>query len=295
MNGISSAGFYGYPNPYQMMATATASGSGLTDLNAGFYQHFGLGNVPVYDMSISGAAGGMTNPYAMGAMGMGMYGINPQYWPQYLKYMNMDYKDRLAYDYDLRNLAREQYYQEGKDAKNYASATDGLTGSIREACNSLQTVVIEGESDQIVEQFERIVNTLRQSPLYTRLQQEFKDNPAMLEMTLRNCAKEQFQAVTGQDLKAMIQQNCDGTLANSFWNTITFGNAQKYSSEEVIAKMEGSEPPKSEKTKSRAGKIGGATATTGTGAAIGFMVGGPIGALVGGAAGLIAGVIGANC
>ena len=295
MNGISSAGFYGYPNPYQMMATATASGSGLTDLNAGFYQHFGLGNVPVYDMSISGAAGGMTNPYAMGAMGMGMYGINPQYWPQYLKYMNMDYKDRLAYDYDLRNLAREQYYQEGKDAKNYASATDGLTGSIREACNSLQTVVIEGESDQIVEQFERIVNTLRQSPLYTRLQQEFKDNPAMLEMTLRNCAKEQFQAVTGQDLKAMIQQNCDGTLANSFWNTITFGNAQKYSSEEVIAKMEGSEPPKSEKTKSLAGKIGGATATTGTGAAIGFMVGGPIGALVGGAAGLIACVIGANC
>ena len=295
MNGISSAGFYGYPNPYQMMATATASGSGLTDLNAGFYQHFGLGNVPVYDMSIRGAAGGMTNPYAMGAMGMGMYGINPQYWPQYLKYMNMDYKDRLAYDYDLRNLAREQYYQEGKDAKNYASATDGLTGSIREACNSLQTVVIEGESDQIVEQFERIVNTLRQSPLYTRLQQEFKDNPAMLEMTLRNCAKEQFQAVTGQDLKAMIQQNCDGTPANSFWNTITFGNAQKYSAEEVIAKMEGSEPPKSEKTKSLAGKIGGATATTGTGAAIGFMVGGPIGALVGGAAGLIAGVIGANC
>ena len=63
------------------------------------------------------------------------------------------------------------------------------------------------------------------------MQQEIKDNPAMLEMTLRNCAKEQFQAVTGQDLKAMIQQNCDGTLANSFWNTITFGNAQKYSSE----------------------------------------------------------------
>ena len=293
MNGISSAGYYS--NPYQMIATATASGNGLTDLNAGFYQHFGLGNMPVYDMSINGAMGGMANPYAMGAMGMGMYGMNPQYWPQYLKYMNMDYKDRLAYDYDLRNLAREHYYQEGKDAKNYASATDGLTGSIREACNALQTVVIEGESDQIVEESERIVNTLRQSPLYTRLQQEFKDNPAMLEMTLRNCAKEQFQAVTGQDLKAMIQQNCDGTLANSFWNTITFGNAQKYSSEEVIAKMEGSEPPKSEKTKALAGKIGGATATTGTGAAIGFMVGGPIGALVGGAAGLIAGVIGANC
>lgn len=293
MNGIS--GFYGYPNPYQMSAMATASGNGLTELNAGFYQHFGLGNVPVYDMSIAGSMAGMGNPYAIGGMGMGMYGMNQQYWPQYLKYMNMDYKDRLAYDYDLRNIAREQYYQEGKDAKNYASATDGLTGSIREACNALQTVVIEGESDQIVAQFERIVNTLRQSPLYTRLQQEFKDDPAMLELTLRNCAREQFHAVTGQDLKALIQQNCDGALGNAFWNTISFGNAQTYSAEDIIAKMEGSQTPKSTRTKEVVGKVGGVTATTGTGAAIGACVGGPVGAIVGGIAGLIAGVIGANC
>lgn len=293
MNGIS--GFYGYPNPYQMSATATASGNGLTELNAGFYQHFGLGNVPVYDMSIAGSMAGMGNPYAIGGMGMGMYGMNQQYWPQYLKYMNMDYKDRLAYDYDLRNIAREQYYQEGKDAKNYASATDGLTGSIREACNALQTVVIEGESDQIVAQFERIVNTLRQSPLYTRLQQEFKDDPSMLELTLRNCAREQFHAVTGQDLKALIQQNCDGALGNAFWNTISFGNAQTYSAEDIIAKMEGSQTPKSTRTKEVVGKVGGVTATTGTGAAIGACVGGPVGAIVGGIAGLIAGVIGANC
>ncbi len=291
MNGIS--GFYGYPNPYQMSAMATASGNGLTELNAGFYQHFGLGNVPVYDMSMAGSMAGMGNPYAIG--GMGMYGMNQQYWPQYLKYMNMDYKDRLAYDYDLRNIAREQYYQEGKDAKNYASATDGLTGSIREACNALQTVVIEGESDQIVAQFERIVNTLRQSPLYTRLQQEFKDNPAMLELTLRNCAREQFHAVTGQDLKALIQQNCDSALGNAFWNTISFGNAQTYSAEDIIAKMEGSQTPKSTRTKEVVGKVGGVTATTGTGAAIGACVGGPVGAIVGGIAGLIAGVIGANC
>ena len=109
MNGISATGFYGYPNPYQMTATATASGNGLTELNAGFYQHFGLGNVPVYDMTINGAMGGMTNPYAMGMYGMGgMYGMNQEYWPQYLKYLNMDYKDRLAYDYDIRNLSREQ-------------------------------------------------------------------------------------------------------------------------------------------------------------------------------------------
>lgn len=290
MNGIS--GFYGYPNPYQMTATAAASGNGLTELNAAYYRDFGLGNVPVYDMSLYGNMGGMANPYLMG-MG-GMYGMNPAMMPQYLKYMNMDYKDRLAYDYDLRNTAREQNYQEGKDAKNYASATDGLTGSIREACNALQTVVIEGESDQIVEQFERIVNTLRHSPLYTRLQAEFKDDPARLEMTLRNCAREQFQAVTGQDLKAMIQQNCDGALSNAFWNTISFGNAQKYSSEDIIAKMEGSRTPKTTGMKEAAGKVGGVTATVGAGAAVGAVVGlGPVGAVVGGAIGLVVGLFGA--
>ena len=294
MNGIS--GFYGYPNPYQMSAMATASGNGLTELNAGFYQHFGLGNVPVYDMSIAGSMAGMGNPYAIGGMGMGMYGMNQQYWPQYLKYMNMDYKDRLAYDYDLRNIAREQYYQEGKSAKNYASAADGLTGSIREACNSLQTVIIEGQSDQIIHQFERIVETLRHSPLYTRLQEEFKDDPARLEMTLRNCAKEQFHAVTGQDLKAMIQENCDGAVSNAFWNTITFGNGQTYSKEEIIAKMEGSEAPKGEKAKKVVGKIGGVTAAMGTGAAIGAVVGAGLpGAIVGAVVGGIAGILGACC
>lgn len=293
MNGIS--GFYGYPNPYQMTATASASGNGLTDLNASFYRDFGLGNVPVYDVSVNGSiggAGGMANPYGMSMYGG--YGINSSMLPQYLKYMNMDYKDRLAYDYDLRNIAREQYYQEGKDAKNYASASDGLTGAIREACNSLQTVIIEGESDQIVHQFERIVDSLRNSPIYQRLQQEFKDDPARLEMTLRNCAKEQFQAATGQDLKAMIQQHCDGALSNAFWNTISFGNAQSYSAEDIIAKIENSHTPKAVKTKVLIGQIGGATATTGTGAAIGFVVGGPIGAIVGGCIGLAVGLLGAN-
>ena len=297
MNGIS--GFYGYPNPYQVIANPT--GAGLDQLNAEFYRDFGLGTAPVYDLPINvnmgfGIPGGMGGSYGMyGMYGMGM---NPlaMMSQQYLKYMNMDYKDRLAYDYDLRNVAREQYYQEGKSAKNYASATDGLTGSIREACNSLQTVIIEGQSDQIIHQFERIVETLRHSPLYTRLQEEFKDDPARLEMTLRNCAKEQFHAVTGQDLKAMIQENCDGAVSNAFWNTITFGNGQTYSKEEIIAKMEGSEAPKGEKAKKVVGKIGGVTAAMGTGAAIGAVVGAGLpGAIVGAVVGGIAGILGACC
>ena len=297
MNGIS--GFYGY-YPSQFQVAANPTGAGLAQLNSDFARDFGLNTAPIYNlpldvsMGFGGAyGGGIGMGMGMGMYGMGMYNPYMMMSPRYLEYLNMDFKDRLAYDADLRDTAREMQYTEGKSSKNYASATDGLTGSIREACNALQTVIIEGESDQIVTQFERIVNSLRHSPLYTRLQEEFKDDPTRLEMTLRNCAKEQFQAVTGQDLKAMIQQNCDSSLVNSFWNTISFGNAQVYSAEEVIAHIEGSEAPKSERTKQVVGKVGGVTATTLAGAGIGSLICPGIGTAIGAGVGAIAGVIGA--
>ena len=294
MNGIS--GFYGYyPNQFQV--TANPTGAGLAQLNSDFARDFGLNTTPIYNLPIdvNMAFGGM---YGGGiGMGMGMYGMgmyNPYMMmsPRYLEYLNMDFKERLAYDAQLRDAARETQYNEGKSSKNYASATDGLTGSIREACNSLQTVIIEGEADQIVTQFDRIVEALRNSPLYTRLQDEFKNDPTRLEMTLRNCAKEQFQAVTGQDLKAMIQQHCDSTLVNAFWNTISFGNAQNHSAEEVIAHIEGSEAPKSEGSKKAIGKVGGVTATTLAGAGVGSLICPGIGTVLGAGVGAIAGIIG---
>lgn len=293
MNAIS--GYMGYPNQFQV--TANPAGAGLASLNAEYARDFGLNIPPVYDLPLNvnmgfGGANGMYGSYGMG-MGMGMrmpYGFSQQY----LKYMNMDYKDRLMYDLELRNLARENQYIEGKSAKNYAAAADGLTGSIREACNSLQTVVIEGESDQIVRQFEGIVDMLRRSPLYERLKAEFKDDPIALEKTLRNCAREQFHATTGQDLKALIQQNCDSAVSNGFWNTITFGNSQTYSAEDITAKLEGSETPKSVKTRKVIGKIGGVTAAAATGLAFGA-IGGPLGAVIGAGVGGVVGVIGALC
>lgn len=290
MNGIT--GYAGFPSQFQVYANPT--GAGLASLNAEYARDFGLGMPQVYNLPLDvnmgfggGIYGGMYN--GMGMYGMGMY--NPYMMSQqYLKYMNMDYKDRLAYDAELRQLAREHYYTEGKDAKNYASATDGLAGSIREACNSLQTVVVEGQSDQIVEQFEKIVEMIRRSPLYERLKEEFQHDPVALEKTLRDCAKMQYQAVTGQDLKAMIQENCDGAIANGFWNALSFGNAQSYTAEEVIARLEGSEAPKSDKIKKVFGKVGATTVTAGTGALIGA-IGGPVGAAIGAGVGAVVGII----
>lgn len=305
MNGIS--GFYGYPNPYQVVANP--SGAALTELNSNFARDFGLNTPPVYNLPIdvnmgygmpqmgAMAGGGYMNPYMTGGMG-GMMNPYMMMSQRYLEYMNMDYKDRLAYDLDLRNTARENQFVEGKAAKNYAAANDGLTGAIKKACNALQTVVIEGESDQIIYQFERIVGALKRSSLYERFKQEYQNDPVGLDMALRNAAFEQFQASTGQDLKAMIQQNCDGAVSNGFWNTVTFGNSQNYSVEEIIAKMEGSETPKNVKRKKIMGKIGGVTASTLTGAAIGSIIPGigtALGAIVGAGVGIVTGCIGASC
>lgn len=289
-------GCTGYPNKFQVEANPT--GAGLANLNAEYARDFGLGLPQVYDLPLNvsmgfgpGMYGGM---YGVYGMGMGMYG---PYGPsqQYLKYMNMDYKERLAYDAALRDYAREHHYVEGKNIKNYASATDGLAGSIREACNSLQTVVVEGQTDQIVEQFEKIVDMIRRSPLYDKLQEEFKNDPVALEKTLRDCAKRQYQAATGQDLKAMIQQNCDGAIANGFWDALSFGNAQRYTAEEVIARLEGTEAPKSDKVKKTVGKIGACTTYAATGAAIGVAFGGPVGAAIGAGVGAVVGIIGSIC
>jgi hypothetical protein len=285
MYGIN--GYFGYPNQFQVMANPT--GAGLASLNSEFAKDFGLSLPPVYDLPLDVNMG--YNNYMQSP---GMYGMTyPPYMmdKNYIKYLNMDYVDRIAYDQKVRDAARESQYIDGISSRDYASATDGLTGSIREACNTLQTVIVEGESDQIVLKFEEIVKMIKQSPVYERLQEQFKNNPEALDKTIRNCAKEQFMAVTGQDLKAMIQQHCDGALENSFWNTLSFGNAQTHSAEEIIAKIEGSQTPRSVKTKERFGKLGGVTSYTLAGAAIGC-IGGPVGAGIGATIGCIAGIVG---
>lgn len=297
----SIASLYGYPQLYQ--TTASPMGNAATQLDAEYARDFGLGTSPVYNLPINANMGYGNYGYGMGmgmgaygmGMGMGMY-MNPYMMPtqQYLEYLNMNPKERLKYDSELRDMGREIQYNEGKSAKNYAAATDGQTGPMREACRALQTVIIEGESDQIVKQFERIVTSLRNSSLYTRFKEEYAGDTVGLEMALRNSAKEQFQAATGQDLTAMIQEHCDSALANGFWNTISFGNAQKYSAEDIIAKINGTQTPKTASGNAVVGKAGGVLASMGAGAAAGVAIGtigGPIGwlggMLIGGAAGLI--------
>lgn len=288
---------YSFQNTYQS-APITGNDSmqnssmpyGSTQLQADYARDFGLGYAPVYNASVSGFAN-----YGYPGMYGGMY--NP-YMPsqQYLEYLNMTPKDRLAYDYELRDDAREFQYNDGKSSKRYAVANDGLTGAIRTTCKALQGAIIEGETDQIMEQFHRLKESIRNSTLYERLKEEFKDDPVGLEDTLSNCVMEQFMAATGQDLQTMIREHCDSSLEHAFWKTVTFGHYHAHSADDIISRMNGMQTPKSTNGKAIAGKVGGVLAGMGTGALAGAAIGafgGPIGWGIGAIAGGIVSLISA--
>ena len=87
----------------------------------------------------------------------------------------------------------------------------------------------------------------------------------------------------------------DAALAvNGFWDALSFGNAQRYTAEEVIARLEGTEAPKSDKVKKTVGKVGACTTYAATGALIGA-IGGPVGAAIGAGVGAVVGIIGSIC
>ncbi len=279
----------GYPNYFS--AQAAVSPAIQPWLMSETARDFGLATPPVYNLQMD-----INSAYAGGLYGGGMYGgygfMMPRYSKAYLDYINMDYKDRLHYDHEYNQAAREFNHAESRSAKQYAALEDGETGNISMACRSLQAAITDGDTDQVVREFERIVNALKASPIYDKLRAEGAYTPEQIELQLRDTAFRQFHAATGQDLTEMISSKCDGAIANGFFNTITFGNSQKYSKEEMISKLYGKNPPKSTDALKFTGKVGGVLAAAGAGALVGCAFGGP---LIGGVIGAVVGVIGACC
>lgn len=274
----------GYPN-YGAM-TAIPSANGQPWLNQQYMQDFGFAQNPVYDLNVAGNFGG----YGMG-MGMGMM---PRYSNAYLKYINMDYKDRLGYDHEYNQAAREFNFQEGRSAKQYAALADGETGNIAMTCRSLNAAIVDGDTDQVVREFNRIVNCLKTSPIYDKLKKDGSYSEEQIDWQLRETAFRQFQAATGQDLTQIIDQSCDSSIANGFFSTLSFGNSQHYSKEEMISKLYGKATPHTTAVKKAAGKAAGVMTYAATGALIGCAI--PVvGPIAGGAIGAVAGIIGACC
>ena len=300
MNPVSAA----YPSYFSAVPGNT--GAAQQYLNNEFAKDFGCQNVPVYTLPMDytmgygnpymGEAGvmgsGMMYPGAMG-LGLGLYpgrGMSQAY----LNYINMDYKDRIAYMQQVEQAARQSQFESNRTGKQYAVLEDGQVGAIMDACRSLQAVVMEGETDQIAQQFETVVSMLKATPLYDQLREQGYHTERALDRALRNCAYEQFKAATGQDLDQMIHDQCSGAFSNSFKNGMTFGGAQKFSREDLIARLHGYEVPNDVPTVKALGKAASVTTYLGTGLAIGS-IGGPIGAGVGALVGLGVGLWSALC
>ena len=300
MNPVSAA----YPSYFSV--TPGNAGAAQQYLNSEFAKDFGLQTAPVYTLPMDytmgygspyiGAAGvagsNMMYPGGMG-LGLGLYpgrGMSQAY----LNYINMDYKDRLAYMHELEHTAMQNQFESNRTGKQFAVLEDGQVGAIMDSCRSLQAVVMEGETDQIAKQFETVVSMLRATPLYDELRAQGYHTERALDRALRNCAYEQFKAATGQDLDQMIHEHCSGAFTNSFKNGMSFGGAQKFSREDLIARLHGYETPNDVPTAKALGKAASVTTYLGAGAAIGA-IGGPIGAGVGALVGLGVGIWSALC
>ncbi len=293
--GVNAMGM-GFPNYFS--AQTYPSGAAKQWLNQQFMNNWGFATTPVYDLPMNvnmGYASGMTSPYA-GSMNYGSgYGLGyggafmmPRYSKAYLDYINMDYKDRLAYDYDYNQTARAYDHLESRNAKQYAALADGETGNISFMCRSLQNALAQGDTDQVTREFERLVASLKGSHIYDKLRAEGAHTEEQIDLCIRNAAFEQYMAATGRDLATDISQKCDGAIANGFFSTLTFGHGQKYSKEEMISKLYGKKPPQSTEIKKAVGKLGGVVAYAGAGAltlgwipVIGPLLGAGIGAGVG--------------
>lgn len=283
---IPSVGI-GYPSYFQTQATPSAAA--MPWLNQQFGNDFGLPQAPIYNLNMNANAGyGMGGGMGMGMGGYGMGMMYPGYSKSYLNYINMDYKDRLAYDHEYNQSAREFNQKEGRASKQFAALEDGETGNTSLTCRSLQTAIADGDTDQVVREFDRIVGTLKTSPIYDKLKKEGAYTEDQIELQLRETAFRQFQAATGQDVTKMLEMNCDSSLENGFFNTLSFGHGQRYSKEEMISHLYGKPIPKSTQLQKTAGKAAGVMTYAAAGAVLGCVVGGPIGgAIVGGIIGLI--------
>ena len=248
-----------------------------------YSRDFGLGSTPgTYDASVGGNMSYMMPGMGMPSMGMGMPGMGygmygmgmyPPYTKSYLDYMNMDYKERLAYDHDYKQTSREYTVLDAKNAKQYAIFGDNATGNISEACQALEYVVIHGQTDQIPHQFSRIVLALKASPLYDKLQESGAYTKEQIDLQLVNAAKNHFKTATGQDLDHLMYENCKGNFGNGLVNVLTFGGGQNNSREEIEAKMKGTLPDKNTDRIKTWGKVAGTATYTAAGAGIAYGIG----------------------
>ena len=179
--------------PTYFSAVPGNAGAAQQYLQNEFAKDFGIQTVPNYTLPMDYTMGygspymgtaGLMYPGGMG-LGLGLYpgrGMSQAY----LNYINMDYKDRLAYMHELEHAAMQQQFDTNRTSQQYAVLADGQVGAIMDACRSLQAVVVEGETDQIVQQFETVVSMLKATPLYDELQKQGYHTERALDRALRN-------------------------------------------------------------------------------------------------------------
>lgn len=245
----------------------------------------------------SGYSGGYNSGYNSG------YNVNSINWnSDEFAGMTTEQKMQKSMDLQLKQLEFQNTYNlkaaELQVNQNKAMAgvnvqANGQNLAIQDQATTIASMITQGKNDQVIPQFNELVEMLRTKPEYLQLD----------DRELRATAKDYFKQVAGRPIEDMVNEHCAGGFGNAFVNTLSFGLLGSQSSkEDILANLTGTNKTNDDSVAKVAGStLGGAT----TGAAIGGVIGGfcgagvfswatapigaGIGAIVGGIAGLIKG------
>ncbi|MDD3237581.1 MAG: hypothetical protein PHV37_05730 [Candidatus Gastranaerophilales bacterium] len=167
-----------------------------------------------------------------------------------------------AYGYNNPYLA----YNNKMGAQNLA---------IQDQCAAIATVVGGGQEDEILEEFNELVTTLKSQDQYSQCS----------DQELKAVARNIFQNTTGVSLNEAINKNCSGSFMTGLKNAINPFGDDKTSKDDLISEINGTKKKKGANEAKVVGSAIGIAGAAAAGAGIGFAVGGPIGAAIGGAIG----------
>lgn len=185
------------------------------------------------------------------------------------------FDQNAIWNQQLSSLQHQQSYN--NQATAFYNQTNGLNLQNQNDAAVIRTLIQEGEGEEALEKINELIESLRSQPQYQGLDEE----------TLRTMAIQQAGGL--EALTQLIEENCDGSFKSGLLNSVDafglFGD-HSTSKEELIARLRGTEVPKSAQTMEVAGSVIGGMAI---GAAIGTAICPGPGTVIGGAIGAVAG------
>ena len=211
---------------------------------------------------------GLYDDYGMMGMNGGLMGFNPAF-------CGMNYDSYFKQMQDYQNFTARYQLQTAQNQRNNDIAINAPMESIQGTASVLNEKIVSNEQDYIQGAWNSYVEAVKNA------------YPDADEKTIIARAKNHYQQIYGTSITDDIRKFGNGSFKQGLYQALSFGLANRKTTEENIAELTGQPVPRSENTKRQVGRaVGGAV----YGAAAGLIFG-PVGAIVGGLVGAVGSVL----